>query len=94
MKLYQDDKRFFAGDSDNPEAYIHFEKFGDDKLIVDHTYVGESMRGQGAGKQLVEAVVNYAREENKKIVAHCPYTRDVLTNNEEYHDVFIGIHTS
>ncbi|SIS48739.1 GNAT family N-acetyltransferase [Salimicrobium flavidum] len=94
MEIKQDDKRFFIGKGENPEAYIHFENFGQDKLIIDHTYVGESLRGQGIGEQLVDAVVEHAREENRKIVAHCPYARDVLTDNEDYEDVFIGLRSS
>jgi predicted GNAT family acetyltransferase len=34
-----------------------------------NTGVADELGGQGLGKQLVEAVVNYARENNLKIIA-------------------------
>ena len=38
-----------------------------------HSYVSESMRGQGVGEQLVEAGFAYAKEKGMKIVATCRF---------------------
>ncbi|SDJ81255.1 GNAT family N-acetyltransferase [Salimicrobium halophilum] len=94
MDIKQSNERFYIGDAEAPDAYIHFVDFGEDKLIIDHTYVVESMREQGVGEELVDAVVAHARSEGRKIIAHCPYARNVLTDNEKYDDVFIGIRSS
>ena len=49
-----------------------------DTLILDHTEVGDVLRGQGAGRKLVEAAVAYARAEGKKILPLCPFARSVF----------------
>ena len=61
--------KFYVGDSEeNPDAEMTYVPTGKDKIIIDHTGVGESLRGQGIAKQLVEAGVNYARENDIKIL--------------------------
>lgn len=49
---------------------------GEDKIIIDHTYVSEVLKGQGVGQQLVKKVMEYARQENKKIIALCPFAKN------------------
>ena len=61
----------------------------DGKIDLDHTEVDQNLRGQGIGKQLVEAAVKFAREKNLKIKASCPFAWKVLSRNEEYSDVFV-----
>lgn len=46
------------------------------------TYVAKVLQGQ-----LVDNVVQYAREEGKKILPLCPYAKDKIEKNEDYHDV-------
>ena len=35
------------------------------KVIIDHTYVSDELRGQGIGEALVEQMVVFAREQGK-----------------------------
>jgi uncharacterized protein len=44
-----------------------------DNLTVFHTHVNDKLRGQGIASQLLSAMVAYAREHNKKVIALCPY---------------------
>ncbi|MCP6565426.1 N-acetyltransferase, partial [Klebsiella pneumoniae] len=74
---------------ENPDAEMTYVPTGKDKIIIDHTGVGESLRGQGIAKQLVEAGVNYARENDIKILATCPFAKQVLEETPEYHDVLL-----
>jgi len=57
------------------------------KIIVNHTYVSESLRGQGIALELVRKVIEYARQENIKIIPLCSYVKKVMTRNEKYTDV-------
>ena len=80
---------YIGADADSVSAKITFVNRGEDKIMIKHTFVSEPFRGQGLGLQLVNEVVEYARQENKKIIPKCPFARDVMTNNDEYWDVLV-----
>lgn len=69
-------------------AEMTYVDAGEGAFIIDHTFVDESLRGQKVGDKLVAAAVEYARENNLKIYATCPFALKVLTRTTEYHDVF------
>lgn len=82
--------KFYVGENiENVLAEITFVPKGPDKIIIDHTYVSDSLKGQGIGQQLVKTVAEYARQENKKIIPLCSYAKRVMTKNEEYRDVLV-----
>jgi len=60
---------------------------GSDKIIIDHTEVDASLKGQGIGYKLVEASVTYARANNLKIMPLCPFANAVFKKKSEYNDV-------
>jgi uncharacterized protein len=60
---------------------------GTDRIIIDHTEVSPALKGQGAGKQLVEAAVNFARAKGIKIVPLCPFAKSVFDKTAEWQDV-------
>lgn len=60
---------------------------GANKIIIDHTEVGDSLRGTGAGKQLVQASVHFAREKGLKILPLCPFARSVFDKVVDFQDV-------
>ena len=62
----------------------------DGKINIDHTEVDKSLRGQGVGEDLVEEAVRFARNNDLKITATCPYASKVLSRNDEYLDVYVA----
>ena len=88
IKKYKN--QFYIGeDVTNPLAKIIFVPKGKSKIIIESTYVSNSLRGQGTGLQLIKKVVEYARHENKKIIARCPYAKKVMRTSVEYKDILI-----
>lgn len=89
MELIKKDiNKFYIGeDAEHAIAEITFVPNGNDNIIIDHTYVSESLKGKGVGGQLVNKVVEYARKENKKIIPLCPFAKNVMTKSNEYKDV-------
>jgi uncharacterized protein len=84
--------KFYIGeDEENPIAEITFVPEGPSKIIVNHTYVSETLRGQGIALKLVNKVTEYAREENKKIIPTCSFVKKVITGSKEYEDVLADI---
>lgn len=80
--------KFYIGDTeDNPNAEVTYVLSGKDKIIIDHTFVSYELRGQNIGKHLIKKVVDFARQENKKIVPQCKFAEKEFTENKEYQDV-------
>lgn len=71
----------------NKLAEMTYVFTGDDKFIIDHTEVDDSLRGKGVGRQLVEAAVNFAREKSLKILPLCPFAKSVFDKTPEFQDV-------
>ncbi|GEK33175.1 GNAT family N-acetyltransferase [Kurthia sibirica] len=67
-------------------AEISWTQLGD-ILVVEHTFVDDSLRGQGIAKQLVNRVSDYARAEGFKIEAVCSYVVAAFNRSTEYDDI-------
>ncbi|MEO5860396.1 MAG: GNAT family N-acetyltransferase [Pyrinomonadaceae bacterium] len=78
------------GDEGNRVAEMTYTTAGDNGIIIDHTEVDDSLRGQGVGDKLLAEAVKYAREKGLKIFATCPFALAKLKKTEEYADVFGG----
>jgi predicted GNAT family acetyltransferase len=68
-------------------AEMTYSKAGDQLIIIDHTEVSDALRGKGAGKQLVNAAVEYARTNQLKILPLCPFAKAVFDKTPEFTDV-------
>jgi uncharacterized protein len=61
---------FYLGeDAEAPQAWIDLHRSGEDTLVIDHTFVSESLRGQGIGALLVDEAAKLARAEGRKVLA-------------------------
>ncbi|UQZ32321.1 N-acetyltransferase [Paenibacillus sp. PK3_47] len=87
-QIQNEEGRFFiAGDGKDLAEITYAPDEATGNLIIDHTFVSEELRGQGAGEKLVRAVVDKARKENVKIVPVCTYAAHQFKKHEEYADV-------
>ncbi|HCM77262.1 MAG TPA: GNAT family N-acetyltransferase [Cytophagales bacterium] len=77
---------FYVGD-DPINAEMTYSKAGDSLIIIDHTEVGEALKGKGVGLQLVQAAVEYARKHRLKILPLCPFAKSVFEKKEALRDV-------
>jgi uncharacterized protein len=60
----------------------------DQKLvIVDHTEVSEQLQGLGVGRKLLNALVDWARKTETKIIATCPYAKAQFERDASIRDV-------
>ena len=60
------------------------------RVILDHTDVDDALRGTGAGRKLVAAAVDWAREEEVRLMPLCPFARSVFDKTPEFGDVLAG----
>jgi uncharacterized protein len=88
IEIKKGSSKFYAGDNEeNPLAEVKLVDTGKDKIIIESTFVSDELRGQSVGKQLIKKVVDFAREENKKIIPLCPYAKSEFNKNKDYGDV-------
>lgn len=91
MNIQQNDNgkkgAFYIEQEGETLAEMTYVWAGAEKFIIDHTEVSERLAGKGAGKQLVAAAVNFAREKGVKIFPLCPFAHSVFDKVAEYKDV-------
>jgi predicted GNAT family acetyltransferase len=89
LVLHNEDEtrgKFFVEQHGNVLAeMIYAKKPG--RMIIEHTEVDESLRGQNIGLQLVESGIEYARQQQLKIIPLCKFAKKVIEEHHEFQDV-------
>lgn len=78
---------FYISDGTHMIAEMAYVWAGPQRIIIEHTEVDSSLKGQGIGKMLLEKTVSFAREKAIKIIPLCPYASSVFEKTNEYNDV-------
>jgi len=82
--------QFYLESEGKKIALIAYQLGADNKIVIEHTEVDASLKGQGVGQKLVQAVVALARSEKVKIMPLCPFAKAYLEKNRsEYGDVLV-----
>ena len=58
-------------------------------IVADHTWVDSRLRGQGVARQMLDALVAFAREKQLKIVPQCSYVDVMFRRDASFTDVAI-----
>ncbi len=80
---------FYIEQNGKTVAQMTYVWVGTNKIIIDHTEVDESLKGQGAGKLMVSKAVEFARQTGLKIVPLCPFAKSVFSKTPDYNDVLL-----
>lgn len=78
---------FIAVENSVEVGRIVYVMAGDTKLVIEHTEVNPTFEGNGIGKKLVFAVVDYAREQDFKILPLCTFAKAIFDKTPEIKDV-------
>jgi predicted GNAT family acetyltransferase len=78
---------FFIEKEGSVVAKMTYSKLGSTQIIIDHTEVSDEMRGQDLGNALVEAGVEYAREQGLKVIPLCPFAKATIEKDPDLQDV-------
>jgi len=87
VKINDKNGFFYIDIEGKNEAMMTFVFAGSDKIIIDHTEVKPNNEGKGFGKKMVVKAVEYARENNIKIIPLCPFAKSVFDKVPEFSDV-------
>ena len=69
------------------QAELTWRNGPDGRYLVTHTFTPPAMRGQGVALKLVEAMVEIARGEGRRIVPYCGYVAAQARNRPDWADV-------
>ncbi|MCX7821036.1 MAG: N-acetyltransferase [Brevinematales bacterium] len=88
MKIYHErENHTFYTVVKNLKCVLDYELHGED-IEIYHTYVPESLRGQGIAAALTEEISKYALENNLKIIPTCSYAVSFYRRNfEKYKNI-------
>ena len=92
MEILQEDNgkkgKFYIEQDGHQVAEMTYTYAGPKKMIIDHTGVDDSLKGQSVGYKLVEAAVNFLRANDLKVIPLCPFASAVFRKKgEAYADV-------
>ncbi|MEX2380911.1 MAG: phosphoenolpyruvate--protein phosphotransferase [Opitutales bacterium] len=79
-------QRFEAQAADAPLAFLSYTQEGD-RVILDHTFVPDELRGRGLAAALVRTALHEARQLRWKIVPLCSYVATFIKRNPEFADL-------
>ena len=79
---------FFIAEEDGKRmGHLSYEWANPTKFAILHTVVEEAFQGRGVAKALVNAAVDFARENGHVIMPLCPYAEKVFMRDSAYDDV-------
>ncbi|MDN6276513.1 GNAT family N-acetyltransferase [Psychrobacter sp.] len=71
---------------DSHTGYISYQDRGNE-LVYDHTVVPQQLGGRGLGSALVKHALDFARQQEKKVVPQCSFVSSYISKNPEYKDL-------
>lgn len=82
--------RAYVAEAGKTLAEMTYSKAGENLIIIDHTEVGPSLRGQEVGRQLLDTLVAMVREKGLKVLPLCPYAKTEFAKDPSIQDVLRG----
>lgn len=78
---------FFIEQNGKRVAEMTYSRVNAALVIIDHTDVAASLGGQGVGRRLLDAAVDWARTTQTKILTTCPFAGAQFAKDPSIRDV-------
>ncbi|AUX90903.1 GNAT family N-acetyltransferase [Acinetobacter sp. ACNIH1] len=91
---HQDSKRggvFFMEEDGRHLAEITYQWQEASTIVADHTWVDNSLRGQGVARKMLDVLVDFARKNSLKIIPQCSYVDVMFKRDRSLQDVAAAI---
>jgi hypothetical protein len=82
--------RYFIRLADGVEAEMTFQKLGEGRIAIDHTYVPRAFRGNNLAQLLVERGIADARRDGLKVRPDCSFAAAQFCRHPEWADLLVG----
>ncbi|MFN3872531.1 MAG: GNAT family N-acetyltransferase [Ignavibacterium sp.] len=71
---------------DGEESFVEYSLY-DKVMNLYHTYTPPQLRGKGLAEKVVRAAIEYAKENNLKVIPSCSYVALFLRRHPEYSEL-------
>ena len=65
------------------EVYVEY-KMRNNKIDLNHTFTHPALRGKGLAAHVVRAALEFAKENNMRVIPTCSYVQSFIAKNDEY----------
>ena len=89
MTFTTENNRIFCAENGRTLAEVTFPETAPGVVVIDHTWVDPSLRGQGVAGQLVKKAAGALRSTGRKARVTCSYARDWFARHPEEADVLV-----
>jgi predicted GNAT family acetyltransferase len=90
MEFIKEKNRIYAkNQAGELVAEVTFPAYREESVVIDHTFVDDSLRGQGVGGQLMEAVYDHLKKDGKSAVLLCSYAVKWYMDHPEKGDIVV-----
>lgn len=79
--------RFFIEENGRQVGELTYRRLGPARILIDHTEVLPHLRGAGVARQLLDAAVAWARDNDTRISATCSYVLAQFARDASLRDV-------
>ena len=80
---------FYIDKAGQRVAEMTYSRTNATMIIIDHTDVDDSLRGEGVGRQLLDALVDWARSTGTKVLPLCPFAKAQFDKDPAIRDVLV-----
>lgn len=87
--IHEKENERFVIYSEGNEVYVEYSMIGND-INLYHTYTHPALRGKGLAAHVVRAALEFAEENNLKVVPTCSYVQSFIAKNDGYKELVAG----
>jgi len=71
------------------EVYVEY-KMRNNKIDLNHTFTHPALRGKGLAAHVVRAALEFAKENNMRVIPTCSYVQSFISKNDGYKELVAG----
>jgi predicted GNAT family acetyltransferase len=71
----------------NELGHMQYRREGGSVIVIEHTEVDGTLRGQQGGRRFFDAMVEWARKRGLRVRSECPFTTSMFDRTPSAHDV-------
>ncbi|MDF2613075.1 MAG: N-acetyltransferase [Clostridia bacterium] len=86
---YEPNRIFATGTEGKVIAEVTFPNVGDNVVNINHTFVDQSLRGQGIASILLDEAYKEIKKQNKKVTLTCSYAVKWFEQHSSCKDILV-----